>query len=64
MIDHGQGLATLYAHQTTIQVGSGQSVRRGEQIGLVGSTGLSTSCHLHFEVRVNGSPVDPMPYLT
>jgi murein DD-endopeptidase MepM/ murein hydrolase activator NlpD len=64
VIDHGQGLATLYAHQTTIQVGYGESVRRGEQIGLVGSTGLSTSCHLHFEVRVNGTPVDPVPYLT
>jgi murein DD-endopeptidase MepM/ murein hydrolase activator NlpD len=64
VVDHGQGLATLYAHQTTIQVGSGESVRRGEQIGLVGSTGLSTSCHLHLEVRVNGTPVDPVPYLT
>ena len=64
VIDHGQGLASLYAHQTTIQVGSGEEVRRGEPIGLVGSTGLSTSCHLHFEVRVNGTPVDPVPYLT
>ena len=64
VIDHGQGLATLYAHQTTIQVGSGERVRRGEQVGLVGSTGLSTACHLHFEVRVNGVPVDPMPYIT
>jgi murein DD-endopeptidase MepM/ murein hydrolase activator NlpD len=64
VIDHGGGLATLYAHQTTIQVGYGENVRRGEQIGLVGSTGLSTSCHLHFEVRVNGTPVDPVPYLT
>ncbi|MBI4259285.1 MAG: peptidoglycan DD-metalloendopeptidase family protein [Actinobacteria bacterium] len=64
VIDHGGGLATLYAHQSSIQVGVGQHVNRAQQIGLVGSTGLSTACHLHFEVRVNGVPVDPVPYLT
>jgi murein DD-endopeptidase MepM/ murein hydrolase activator NlpD len=64
LIDHGGGLATLYAHQTQIQVSVGQVVTRSEQIGLVGSTGLSTACHLHFEVRINGVPTDPVPFLT
>jgi murein DD-endopeptidase MepM/ murein hydrolase activator NlpD len=64
VIDHGNGLATLYAHQSSIGVSGGQSVRRGGHIGSVGTTGWSTGCHLHFEVRVNGEPVDPVPYLT
>jgi murein DD-endopeptidase MepM/ murein hydrolase activator NlpD len=61
IIDHGNGLATAYAHQTAIYAGGG--VSQGQTIGSVGTTGHSTGCHLHFEVRVNGSAVDPMGYL-
>ena len=63
LINHGNGLATLYGHQSSIIVSAGQSVTQGQVIGYVGSTGKSTGCHLHFEVRVNGSPVDPTGYL-
>lgn len=63
VVDHGGGLATTYNHLSAFTVGSGQSVGRGEQIGAVGCSGYCTGPHLHFEVRVNGSPVDPMSYL-
>jgi murein DD-endopeptidase MepM/ murein hydrolase activator NlpD len=62
IVDHGGGIATAYGHQSSISVGSG-SVSQGQIIGAVGSTGFSTGCHLHFEVRVNGTPVDPLGYL-
>lgn len=63
VISHGGGITTLYAHQSSMNVSNGQEVSRGDIIGWVGSTGASTGPHLHFEVRVNGSAVDPRPYL-
>jgi murein DD-endopeptidase MepM/ murein hydrolase activator NlpD len=60
LIDHGNGLATFYAHQTSFAVSGGERVRKGEVIGYVGSTGYSTGPHLHFEVHINGVPHDPM----
>lgn len=62
-IDHGGGLSTCYAHQTSFATSLGASVTQGEVIGYVGSTGFSTGPHLHFEVRVNGEPQDPLGYL-
>ena len=63
IVDHGGGLATLYAHQSELLVAPGMVVAAGQVIGLVGSTGFSTGPHLHFEVRVSGQPVDPLLYL-
>ncbi len=60
LIDHGNGLATFYAHQSGFAVQAGQKIKKGQVIGYVGSTGYSTGSHLHFEVHINGVPHDPM----
>jgi len=62
-IDHGYGLVTRYAHCSKILVARGQRVKRGQVIARVGSTGLSTGPHLHYEVWVSGKPVDPVKYV-
>ena len=63
VIDHGDGYATLYGHQSTFMVSKGDYVVSGQHIGNVGSTGLSTGPHLHFEIRIGGRVTDPLPYL-
>ncbi|MCH4178669.1 MAG: peptidoglycan DD-metalloendopeptidase family protein [Megasphaera sp.] len=63
VIDHGNGLSTLYGHNESLAVSSGQSVSQGQVIAYAGSTGNSTGPHVHFEVRSNGDPVDPSAYL-
>lgn len=63
MIDHGGKIVTLYGHNSRLLVGTGDKVTRGQVIAKCGSTGLSTGPHIHFEVRKNGSPVDPMGWV-
>ncbi len=67
VVSHGRigeaVIATLYAHQSRILVQPGDTVRKADLIGLVGSTGYSTGPHLHFEIRVDGTPVDPQAWL-
>jgi murein DD-endopeptidase MepM/ murein hydrolase activator NlpD len=63
VVDHGEGMTTRYAHQNRLLASVGQSVRPGDQIGEVGNTGNSTGPHLHFEVRINDSPQNPIGYL-
>ena len=62
-IDHGGGMATCYGHQSSYAVSGGAQVSQGQVIGYVGNTGHSFGAHLHFEVRINGNPVDPLGYL-
>ena len=63
IVDHGNGLKTLFGHLSSIEVSLGQEVFWGDEIGLVGSTGNSTGPHLHYEVRLNDAPIDPGPFL-
>ncbi|HJU54884.1 MAG TPA: peptidoglycan DD-metalloendopeptidase family protein, partial [Pyrinomonadaceae bacterium] len=62
-IDHGNGIETRYGHLSRIDVVEGQPVKKGQHLGLVGSTGRSTGPHLHYEVRINGEPTSPLLYL-
>jgi murein DD-endopeptidase MepM/ murein hydrolase activator NlpD len=63
MIDHGHGISTRYGHLSGFAVTSGQEVHRGDTIGYVGLSGRSTGPHLHYEVRINDTPVNPYKYL-
>lgn len=62
-LEHGRGIQTRYGHLSSILVGPGKRIKRGELIGLMGSTGRSTGNHLHYEVRIDGRAVNPMPFL-
>ena len=62
-LQHGQGIATRYGHLTRSLVQPGQRIRRGDMIGHMGSTGRSTGSHLHYEVRIDGRAVNPIPFM-
>ena len=62
-LDHGKGIATRYGHMSAVLVSAGQHITRGQQIGRMGSTGRSTGSHLHYEVRIDGRPVNPIPFM-
>lgn len=63
ILSHGDGVQSLYAHASSLAVSEGQAVSQGDVVAYVGSTGLSTGPHLHFEIRINGTPVDPFNYI-
>jgi murein DD-endopeptidase MepM/ murein hydrolase activator NlpD len=63
VLDHGHGITTVFGHMSSFAVTSGQRVRRGEVIGYVGLSGRSTGPHVHYEVRINGTPVNPYNYM-
>ena len=63
IVDHGNGMQTYYAHMSQFDVITGQEIRRGDTVGRSGSSGKSTGPHLHYEVRMGGTPIDPYPYL-
>lgn len=62
-IDHGNGIMTIYGHNSRMIVNVGQSVKKGQVISYLGSTGRSTGPHVHYEVRVNGTAVDPISFM-
>ena len=66
IVDHGDGTSSVYAHmyKNSVSVKAGDKVRQGQKLGLIGSSGSSTGCHLHFEIRVNGQRVDPLQYIS
>ena len=64
ILDHGRGIFTGYWHLSEFRVKPGQIVKRGDILGLVGNTGLSTGAHLHWEMRIDGVAVDPLQFLT
>lgn len=63
VVDHGSSITSMYAHMSAFTVNEGDEVLRGDQVGKIGTSGLSTGPHLHFEVRQNGEPINPWPYL-
>jgi murein DD-endopeptidase MepM/ murein hydrolase activator NlpD len=64
VVSHGGGVSTAYAHMSTLSVSEGDVVDQGQQVGRIGNEGNSTGPHLHFEVRVDGDPVDPLDYVS